>query len=189
MNDIRLLITDFDGTLVETFEANFLAYQKAFIDNQLSLTVEQYRMCFGLRFDDFMNTVGITDPEIKYSIREKKANYYPLFFEHIKINKPLLTFINAFKEGGGKTAIASTARQKNLMNVLSFLHLENRFDLILAGEDVKQGKPSPEIYLTVMEQLSVAPINTLIFEDTAIGIEAATASGAICIQITSNFFE
>ena len=51
---IKAIITDFDGTLVDTFEANLRAYQQAFADQGLSLTSDTYRECFGYRFERFM---------------------------------------------------------------------------------------------------------------------------------------
>ena len=89
---------------------------------------------------------------------------------------------------GGKTAIASTARKENLMNVVDYLGLAPMFDLIFAGVDVKQGKPSPEIYLKTMEALKVQPNEVLIFEDSPVGIEAARASGAYVLLVTQEDF-
>ena len=51
---IRAIITDFDGTLVDTFDANLKAYQKAFGEVGVVLSEEKYRECFGFRFDRFM---------------------------------------------------------------------------------------------------------------------------------------
>ena len=51
---IKAVITDFDGTLVDTFKANLHAYQEAFDEVGLILTEEQYRECFGFRFEKFM---------------------------------------------------------------------------------------------------------------------------------------
>ena len=57
--EIRLLVTDFDGTLVDTFQANFHAYCDAFAQVGLTLSQEDYRQCYGLRFDGFMDKMGI----------------------------------------------------------------------------------------------------------------------------------
>lgn len=73
MSQIKLLVTDFDGTLVDTFEANFLAYQKAFSQFGLNLTEQQYQDCFGFRFDDFMEHMGISDTVIKQGIRKARV--------------------------------------------------------------------------------------------------------------------
>lgn len=48
---IKAIITDFDGTLVDTFEANLRAYQEAFYQVGITLMAEKYRECFGYRFD------------------------------------------------------------------------------------------------------------------------------------------
>jgi HAD superfamily hydrolase (TIGR01509 family) len=54
--------------------------------------------------------------------------------------------------------------------------------------DVKHGKPSPEIYMKTMDILNVEPQETLIFEDSDIGIQAAKASGASVMKITADAF-
>ena len=188
MAKIKLLITDFDGTLVDTFDANFLAYREAFENFGLSLSQQQYRDNFGLRFDDFMASMGVEDTALKQGIKAAKCDIYPLFFDHLKVNRPLLTMLRNFKLSGGLTAVASTARRKNLLNVLDYIGSADAFSLVLAGEDVKNGKPSPEIYNTVLERMGVLPNDALVFEDSPVGIEAATAAHINHIQITKNYF-
>lgn len=181
--EIKLIITDFDGTLVDTFEANFNAYKQAFETLGLSLDEDTYRRCFGMRFDDFMATVGVNDEDTAREIRLLKGEFYPLHFGLLKPNHTLLDFIRKSREAAIKTAVASTARRKNLENALTHIGAMNNFDLILAGEDVTHGKPNPEIYQTVMQRLAVKPEETLVFEDSEVGIEAAKASGANYIKV------
>ena len=188
MAQVKLLITDFDGTLVDTFEANFLAYQKAFAMFGLELTEQQYRDCFGFRFDDFMTHMGIKDDETKQSIRLAKGEFYPLYFDKLVVNHSLLNLLKKFKLSGGLTAVASTARKENLMNALNFIDAADAFSLILAGEDVKHGKPNPEIYNTVLERLNILPSEAMVFEDSSVGIEAAKQSGINFVIVNSCFF-
>lgn len=188
MSQVKLLITDFDGTLVDTFEANFLAYQKAFSDCGMHLSETQYKECFGFRFDNFMTHMGIENEKIKQKVRELKGEYYPLFFDKLKVNQPLLYMLQTFKRSGGLTAVASTARKKNLQNALKFIRATDAFSLVLAGEDVNQGKPNPEIYNKVLEKLGVLPSEALIFEDSPVGIEAAEAAGINYILINKLYF-
>lgn len=175
---IKAIITDFDGTLVDTFEANLRAYQKSFAEVGLVLTPERYRECFGYRYDRFMQEMDVKDKSVANRIKELKKQYYPEFFEFLRPNTALIQLISSFKEMGGKTAIASTARKENLMNAVNHLDIATHFDLIFAGIDVKQGKPNPEIYQKTMAALGVTPQEVLIFEDSQVGIEAAKGSGA-----------
>lgn len=188
MAQVKLLITDFDGTLVDTFEANFLAYQKAFEECGIELSETQYRDCFGFRFDDFMAHMGIEDSEAKQRIRKMKGDFYPLFFDRLKINHSLLEMLRNFKLSDGLTAVASTARKRNLMNALDFIGATDAFSLILAGEDVKRGKPNPEIYNTVLTKMQMKPNEALVFEDSTVGIRAAQAAGISFIKVTSDYF-
>lgn len=186
---IRAIITDFDGTLVDTFEANLRAYQKAYQSVGLDITAEKYRECFGYRFERLMLATGVFDERTANAIKEAKKQIYPTFFQYLTPNKALIELISSFHAMGGKTAIASTARRENLMNVVNYLELAPMFDLIHAGVDVKQGKPSPEIYIKTMEALGVQPDEVLIFEDSPVGIEAARASGAHVLLITEEDFK
>lgn len=188
MSQIKLLVTDFDGTLVDTFEANFLAYQKAFSQFGLNLTELQYQDCFGFRFDDFMEHMGISDTVIKQGIRKAKGDFYPLFFDKLKVNHALLSMLKSFKQAGGLTAVASTARKKNLMNALEHIGALEAFTLIIAGEDVEHGKPNPEIYKKVLEKLNIQPGEALVFEDSPVGIGAAVAANLSYVQITKDYF-
>lgn len=185
---IKILISDFDGTLVDTFEANLRAYQEAFDRCGLELQPDVYRNCFGYRFDRFMEALGIADPEIKTEIKRRKAACYPKYFEYLKVNKPLLEFIRAFHRAGYKTAIASTARRENLMNVLTYIGAADDFDLILAGEEVKEGKPAPEIYLKVLDYFDCQPFEALVFEDSEVGFQAARNAGINYVTIKSTFY-
>ena len=190
---IKAVITDFDGTLVDTFEANYEAYMLAFkryyYEIGYGLSREQYQACFGLRFDAFMDYMKVNDAQLKNKIKKEKARVYPMCFRSLKQNQVLISFIKCLKASGVKIAIASTAQRNNLMNVLNYLNLADLFDLIIAGDAVEAGKPNPEIYLTTMSELNVCPSETLIFEDSEVGLQAAEACGANYIKITAEFFE
>lgn len=186
---IKALISDFDGTLVDTFEANYYSYHEAFLSVGLNLPREKYRECFGLRFDGFMTAMSIVDKGVSDRIKECKKNVYPKYFSYLKPNFCLLNLLASFHQLGGKTAIASTARRENLMNAIKYLGIADRFDLIYAGIDVKNGKPSPEIYIKAMNALNVSPSEVIIFEDSVVGFKAAKASGAELIPVTSQWFD
>lgn len=74
------------------------------------------------------------------------------------------------------------------MTAIEYLHLENFFSLIIAGEDVKRAKPNPEIYNTILYKLNLLPENAIVFEDSNIGIEAAKAAGISYIKVTKTYF-
>ena len=185
---IQAIICDFDGTLANTFAANYHAYKDAFSEQGLTLTEDDYRAAFGLRFDGFMRMAGIEDIEVARRIRERKRELYPQYFHLLKPNTRLLEMVRAFHHGGGKTAIASTARRENLEAALKNMGATDIFDVILCGEMVEHGKPHPEIYLKALDMLQVKADEALCFEDSQTGMQAAQAGGVQCIRVTNDWY-
>ncbi len=186
---IKLLLTDLDGTLVDTKEANYLAYQEVLKQYGYELKSEKYSSLFGLRILEFMKQIGITDLKIIEQIKLAKKKVYPNYFNHLKLNKSLFNFLSCYKESGCKTGLISTAQQHNIINVLEHFNISDSFDIIVSGNDISNAKPDPYAYLYAMEQLGFEAKETLIFEDSKTGIEAAQNAGSAYIQINNAFFE
>lgn len=183
MGQIKAIITDFDGTLVNTFNANYMAYSTVFKQYGYELTIDQYKECFGLRFDGFCEKMNIKQEDRK-PIKELKKKIYPDFFDYLTINQNLLTFIRASHVIYGiKTCIASTATKENLYNVLKFFNIEDDFDIIITGENVSKGKPDPEVYIKALEVLECKPDEAIVFEDSDVGCEAAEKAGINYIKV------
>ena len=185
--EIKLIISDFDGTLVDTKEANFLAYRDVLRGIGYELTAQEYDQCFGLRFEEFMHRLGILDEAVRKTIQANKAKIYPVYFHRIGVNKNLAQFIETFRQNGGKTVLASTAARHNILNVLAFVRLNDLFDAIISGDEIARPKPDPACYIEAMRRFAVRPHQCLIFEDAPIGIEAASASGASYIIVKGPF--
>ena len=173
---IKYIITDFDGTLVDTKQANMMAYDEAFNENGYEFSDELYEKAFGLRFDDMCDKLGISQNKtVRDKIRTSKAAAYPKYFNFIKPNTPLLNFIASLKDA--KVAIATTAAKKNFDNVMKNV-LHATADVVITGEDVEKGKPDPEVYLKAIEKLGCDNLSeVLVFEDSEVGIKAAEAAG------------
>lgn len=79
--------------------------------------------------------------------------------------------------------IVSTGSRENIDNVMRHLGL-GRVDGILAGPDIARSKPAPDCFLEAMRRENAAPHETLVFEDSAVGLEAARRSGAPYFKVT-----
>lgn len=185
--NIKLLITDFDGTLVDTFKANYYAYKEVFAYLRMELDELTYKENFGYRFDKFMDEMNVSK-EVRPLIREMKSKAYLRHFDKFIVNTPLLQLLVSFKKSGGKIAIASTARELNLYHALRYLQIDNLFDYVIAGEQVNKGKPYPEIYEKVLKHFGLSSSEAIVFEDTLIGSEAASNAGINYITINQAFY-
>ena len=182
---IKLLLLDFDGTLADTRRANTLAYIDALAEEGYELSEEVYlRKYFGMRCAEFLRDIGYTREEDIDRIRRRKIEIYPNYFNTVRLNKPLLEFAKDFRAQGGKVWIVSTGHHDNVTNAMHYFGIENEFDGILTSEDVEHTKPAPDCFLKAMDIEGVTPAETIIFEDSEIGLEAARRSGAGYFKIT-----
>jgi beta-phosphoglucomutase-like phosphatase (HAD superfamily) len=74
-----------------------------------------------------------------------------------------------------------------VQRVLSILKLDDVFDFVASRDDVENGKPDPEIYLLVADQLGIPPSECLVIEDSPAGVKAALAAGMACIAVSTPF--
>ena len=181
---IKLIILDFDGTLASTEEANMEAYVAALAEEGISLDKDMYRSrYFGMRCPEFLREIGIENEADIDRIRRRKIELYPNYFDSVRLNEPLWHFVQDFRSQGGKAWIVSTGQRANIENVMRHLGIENGVDGILASLDISEPKPSPAAFFKAMEIEGVLPAETLIFEDSLVGIAAAKASGAAYFKV------
>lgn len=182
---IKLILLDFDGTLATTEEANMRAYALALKEEGIELDLAEYkRHYFGMRCPEFLRALGITNEEDMDRIRRRKIELYPTLFDSVHLNEPLWNFAQDFRANGGKVWIVSTGQRDNITNAMRYLGIEDKVDGIITSLDVSEPKPSPEAFLKAMEIEGVTPAETLIFEDSFVGLQAAEASGAPYFKVT-----
>ena len=96
----------------------------------------------------------------------------------MRLNRPLWEFCQQFRAQGGRVWIVSTGSRENIEHVMHHLGIRDGVDGILSGPEIARSKPHPDCFLEAMRREGVTPRETLIFEDSEIGIEAARRSGA-----------
>ncbi len=180
----ELLLLDFDGTLVDTRQANYRAYRDVLAEINHPLDERTYfNDYFGMRCGEFMRRMGLQDSYEIDRLRRRKIEVYPQHFDTVRLNEWLWNFAQSFRAQGGKVWIVSTGQTANILNVMKHLQLEDKVDGILTGADVKDSKPSPECFIKAMNRVGVSPEQTLIFEDSVHGLEAAKKSGAQYVKV------
>ena len=92
-------------------------------------------------------------------------------------NKHLFEIINAIRNEY-YIVLVTTASRKNSEDILKYHNRLDEFDLIISQEDVKKKKPDPEGFCKAMDYYQILKEDTIIFEDSDVGIEAAEKSGA-----------
>ena len=186
-NKKRLIIVDLDGTLVFTDHINFESYSQALAEHGFQLTWSEFQnRCVGQLASVFLpELTSNINPKVQKSIHRRKKEIYREFLNLGHVNEGL---INLLLNVSSTTNIAlvTTASRENCTQVLKHFNLVNLFDLIVTGDDVTEAKPSPEGFKSAAEKFGVSAENTIIFEDSDVGIEAAKRFGGTIFRFISS---
>lgn len=179
----KLAIFDLDGTLFDTNLVNYYSYKMAIQSCGLDIKFdyEDFKEWNGRSYKEFLPNF-ISDKELIEKIHNKKIELYELNLNKSKINEHLFTIIENIKNEY-IIVLVTTASKKNTIQILKYFEKMQLFDLIITKEDTTKLKPDPEGFIKAMKYFNVEARNTLIFEDSPVGIEAARASGAIVFTV------
>ncbi|HVH87502.1 MAG TPA: HAD-IA family hydrolase, partial [Terriglobales bacterium] len=89
-------------------------------------------------------------------------------------------------EAGIGFALASCGSRSRVLYILSQLQIHDRFEAIVTADDVRQGKPHPEIFCKAADQLGASYSDLLVCEDAVSGVKAAKAAGIKCLGVAES---
>ena len=121
--------------------------------------------------------------EIESFYKERINIFLELVREKVEAMPGLLESLKLFKEKGLKIAIASSGTKEYIQLILSKFNINDYFDVIVSGDDVKIGKPDPETYLVTTKKLGFKVEECLVLEDATTGIESAKTAGCKCVAV------
>ena len=188
---IKLLIFDLDGVLLDCKHVHETAFITSWNDTYPWLNISsQYHN----EYLDGRNTFGKIEYLEKYFnikvnkelIFEKKQTYTLYELEVFNYPTKFYEIFTRIKKDGYLLACASNSIRKTVELVLNKLKIKELFDCILTNEDIEYPKPSPDIYIKTMNLMNVIPEETLIFEDSYIGLLAANSSKANVIKVVDS---
>lgn len=143
-------------------------------------------------FTDLLKNIEIpSQQKINKIDKQKNIIYGQLMRAQIKkvVRPGTVNLIKYLYQNHYKLAVATSASSTEVEIALGKkgLDLIKYFDCVIDIANIKKAKPDPEIYKLAMKKLDVSPKETLIFEDTALGIESARRAGARAVAVPSKF--
>ncbi len=183
--NIKALIFDMDGVLVDSEPCHLQAYQELLGRLGHPYTGEDNREFLG-RKD--ITILGILNE--RYNLKssaeallvEKEAILARLLATAVPRPGVVKTLETA-KRLGLPIAVASSATLPTIKLVVDVLKIRSYFKTLTSGDEVAHGKPAPDVFLLAAERLGVKPEHSLVIEDTYNGVLAAKAAGMYCVAI------
>jgi len=176
--EFRAYLFDCDGTIADSMPLHYRAWKKALAEYGCTYEEDLFYAWGGKPvrkiIADLNEMQGLNMPVD--TLAERKESYYHAQLHELKGIPDVLEHIEA-QHGRIPFAVVSGSRRASVMGSLTALGLVGKFDVLVCAEDYKHGKPAPDGFLLAAEKLGVAAEHCLVFEDTELGIQAATAAG------------
>lgn len=177
---------DLDGVLIDSKKFHFEAWAYLSQENPLlTMDFEKFAQTFGMRNEEILNLyLKNATPEL---VRKAGIRKEELFRERCKDNIQLLEgmqpFLEAIKSANLKRIIASSTPRKNLEFFLKETLLGDYFDFFVSAEEVRYGKPSPDVFLEAARRLKNDPKNCIVLEDSPHGLVAGRHAGCFVLAL------
>jgi len=184
---IKAVIFDMDGLMIDSENISFMCYQKILDKYHLTLSRDLYMSFLGKTIE---NAFLIIEENfgLKLSIEDSLQEFKGIMEEIVEqqgvsLKKGLIDLLKYLKDNHYQTIIATSSGRPRVHQLLQDTHVLNYFDDIVCGDEVKKGKPNPDIFIKACEKLGVSPNETLVLEDSEAGIQAAYSAQipVICI--------
>ena len=181
---IKGLIFDCDGTLVDSMRIHYSAWKEAMEAVNIEISQERFYSLAGLPTLTIVQTLA-QEQNVNCDVQAAAENKERLYLAKIETIEPIHSVIEIVhrEKGRRKLAVASGGYPDVIQKSLAAVGLQGMFDAIVGAGDVKHGKPAPDMFLKAAERLNVKPEECLVYEDSGLGIEAASAAGMQAIDV------
>ncbi|MEY3501275.1 MAG: beta-phosphoglucomutase [Bacteroidota bacterium] len=178
----KAFIFDLDGVIVDTAKYHFIAWQKIAMQLGIEFTLEHNEQLKGvsrvrsLELILELGKVTASQEDKNKWLIQKNENYlsYLVDMDESELLPGILPILKYLKENNQKIALGSAS--KNARPILEKTGILPYFDAIVDGNDVSNAKPDPEVFLQAAKLLGISNENSIVFEDSVAGIQAANTA-------------
>jgi HAD superfamily hydrolase (TIGR01509 family) len=175
----KLIVFDLDGVLLDSCDIHYDALNQA-LQEVVGRTISKHEhetIFNGLSTRTKLSKLGVFGDDAE-RVYKRKQELTQLAFEGLEPSDRLQDMMRGLTESGIRVVCASNCIRKTVELVLKKLGIYDSMDAVFSNEDVTHPKPAPDMYLRAMDATGHSPFETLIFEDSYVGLQAAVASKA-----------
>ena len=186
---IRALVFDFDGLILDTEEPVYRSWLEVYQAHGEELPFERWVQIVGSTTTGFHPQHHLEERlgrPLPKEVLDRRVGRRTEMILAQELLPGVVSHLDAARELGLKVGVASSSTAEWVRGHLVRLGILERFDCMRCRDDVTNVKPEPDLYIAVLECLSVAPSEAIAIEDSPHGVTAAKRAGMRCVAIPNS---
>ena len=182
------VVFDMDGVLLDSGAHHRDAWRRLLTDLGVEPAPDFWRRTIGRPAEEAVAHLldrPVEAAEAAELARRKREHYAELAARGMLPVAGAPAFVTTLADAGVPRAVATSASRPDVEALLTAIGVRRHFEVIVTADDVRWGKPNPEVYLRAAEGLGLPPRVCLVFEDSVVGVHAARRAGMRVIGLTT----
>jgi beta-phosphoglucomutase family hydrolase len=182
--DFQAYLFDCDGTIADSMPLHYVAWKRALGEWGCEFPEETFYAWGGRLVTDIIGSLN-EEQGLQMPVEQVAARKEEYYYELLPQLQPVPEVVEHIEAQHGRIpfAVVSGSSRESVTESLRTLRLLDHFRTLVCAGDYRNGKPHPEAFLMAADRLGVAPEACLVFEDTEMGIKAATAAGMASVKV------
>ena len=187
MKNIKAVIFDMDGILIDTERISFNAFKEVLKGYNYEMSEEFYLTMIGRNVKSIkevmLSEYGSSFPFDEIYEKKVKIAVETIDRDGVIIKPGVHELVDYLKDNNYRIAVATSTRKERAHYLLEQIGIKDKVDYIICGDQVVNSKPDPEIFLKAAKGIGIEPQNCMVIEDSDAGILAASRAGMTGINV------
>jgi len=188
---LKAIIFDLDGVLVDSVTYGWESFSILLKDHGIHFSGDYIKKHLGTslrdKLDLWKKDFGI-DLDLQEFNKKSLEIQFQLMKDELKPNSFITELLNNALKKNIKLGVSTTSMKHRAEKILEMLEIRDKFQTVMAGEDVEKHKPSPDSYLETARKLEVKPTECVVVEDSLIGIKAAKSAKMKVVALVTKYY-
>jgi HAD superfamily hydrolase (TIGR01509 family) len=180
----KAYLFDCDGTIADSMPLHYIAWKSVLAEWNCEFGEDIFYAWGGMPVAEIISTLNQRHG-LKMPVEDVSRRKEELYFAALPQLRAVPEVLEHIEDQYGQIpfAVVSGSTKDSVVASLESLKILHKFDTLVCAGDYEKSKPDPEPFLTAARRLGVAPESCLVFEDTDMGVQAATAAGMASVKV------
>ena len=179
-----------DGVIIDSEPLHYEVNKEIFAELNIEVSQSEYNGYIGTSNQEMwkkiINRHDLNKKASNLAKLQQQKNLKHIVNGEMELMNNVEQLLNDLKNSNLELALGSSSPKKLINKVINFFNIDDYFKIVRSGENVSEGKPAPDLFLKISDELNIKADKIVVIEDSNNGVKAAKRAGMNCIGFSNN---